>query len=127
MSIKSRIRAWLNMEDLSVIGAPESKFVISRQGKPLKDFVHGVEILNDNVTSMKFVVGTLMKHFDMKEGSAIAAMGAGHIKGSVVLPTDTREQAEQIAQAITADAREQNFPLVCRAIRAGQAIPENVS
>jgi len=68
-----------------------------------------------------------MKHFDMKEGGAIIAMGACHTKGSVVLPTDTREQAEQIAQAITADAREQNFPLVCRAIRAGQAIPDNAS
>jgi ATP-dependent Clp protease adapter protein ClpS len=122
MSIKSRIRAWLNMEDLSVIGAPETKFVISRQGKPLKDFVHGVEILNDNATTMKFVVSTLMK-----EGSSITAMVACHTKGSVVLPTDTIEQAEQIAQAITADAHEQNFPLVCRAISAGQTIPENAS
>jgi ATP-dependent Clp protease adapter protein ClpS len=127
MSIKSRIRAWLNMEDLSVIGAPETKFVISRQGKPLKDFVHGVEILNDNATTTKFVVSTLMKYFDMKEGSSITAMVACHTKGSVVLPTDTIEQAEQIAQAITADAHEQNFPLVCRAISAGQTIPENAS
>ncbi len=115
------------MEDISVIGAPETKFVVSRQGKPLQGFVHGVEIFNDNATTMKFVVGTLMKHFNMKEGSAITAMGACHTKGSVVLPTDTREQAEQLAQAVTADAREQNFPLVCRAISAGQEIPDNAS
>lgn len=123
MSIKSRIRSWLGLEDISAVGAPDVRFVVSRQGKVSTDFTHGVEILNDQTTTMDFVVNMLMQHFDMEKANALIAMAICHTKGGAVLPVDSSEQAERVAQRITAEARERSFPLVCRAVCADHVAP----
>jgi ATP-dependent Clp protease adapter protein ClpS len=114
----SRIRSWLSRNDKAVVGASDIHFVVSRDGTVSTKFVHGVEILNDSTTTMEFVVSILMNHFGMSKTSATIAVGLCHNNGGIVLPLASREQAEHMAQRLTAEARERNYPLVCRAVSA---------
>ncbi len=116
-NIKARIMAWLKSRfDIPL----NSKLAFSKKDFVTTRFTHGVEIFNDNTTTMEFVVDMLMKHFDLKKDDAIVAMLICHEYESVVMPVETIEYAEQIAQLITDEAREQDCMLVCKAASAQQ-------
>jgi ATP-dependent Clp protease adapter protein ClpS len=82
----------------------------------------GVEILNDAVTPMEFVVGVLQSELSMPYDAAVAAMLHVHTKGSVLLPTEDLAGAERAANSISAQARNGGHPLACRAVSAQQAV-----
>ena len=80
------------------------------------DFQTGIEILNDNDTTMEFVVSTLTKHLNMPQDKAIAAMLDIHSKGGMLIPLPTYEMAVNAADAIRSDARANGFKLTCRPV-----------
>lgn len=73
--------------------------------------MYRVIYMNDEVTSMSFVVDSLIEHFRYSEDTAIDMATAIHEGGSAVVAVLPYEIAEQKTVEITIDAREQNYPL----------------
>jgi len=68
---------------------------------------------NDDYTTMDFVVHVLQTIFNMAEDQAIQVMLNVHVKGIGVAGVYTYEVAEMKVAKTTAEAREQEFPLLC--------------
>lgn len=73
--------------------------------------LYKVLYINDEVTTMEFVVYTLMEYFDYSKESALAITDEIHEAGSAVVAVLPYEIAEQLGIEITLDARKQGFPL----------------
>lgn len=67
--------------------------------------------INDEVTTMNFVVESLVEHFDYNEESAFKITEDIHVNGSAVVAVLPYEIAEQKGVEITVEARNQGFPL----------------
>lgn len=67
--------------------------------------------LNDDVTTMEFVVSSLMNHFEYTNDTAIKITEDIHNAGSAVVAVLPYELAEQKGIEITIDARNQGYPL----------------
>ena len=80
-------------------------------------FTHGIEILNDDTTSMEFVTAVLIEHLGLDRPESVRKMLEIHTCGGAVFATPTFEEAERIAAQITEAAGKGGYPLVCRAVR----------
>lgn len=69
--------------------------------------------LNDDVTSMNFVVQSLMDYFHHSVDSAVTLTTDIHNNGRAVVAVLPYEVAEQKVTEVTIDARSQGFPLKC--------------
>ena len=87
------------------------------------EFVTGIEILNDDLTPMEFVVGVLVQHLQIERESAIHMMLGIHGNGGLLIPLEGREHSEAVAAAMTSAARESGHPFICRAVDLGKAAP----
>lgn len=67
--------------------------------------------INDEVTSMEFVVASLIDYFDYNQDTAISITTNIHEAGSAVVAILPYEIAEQKGIEVTLDARSQGFPL----------------
>lgn len=67
--------------------------------------------MNDNVTSMEFVVGSLVDYFDYTVETAAKITTDIHESGSAVVAVLPYEIAEQRGIEVTLDARSQGYPL----------------
>jgi ATP-dependent Clp protease adaptor protein ClpS len=67
--------------------------------------------LNDNQTTMEFVVETLISFFDYTEKTAIQITDDIHDAGSAVVAVLPYELAEQKGIEVTVHARSNNYPL----------------
>lgn len=67
--------------------------------------------LNDDVTSMEFVVHSLIQYFNYNEDTANTLTLDIHQKGSAVVAVLPYEIAEQKGIEVTLDARSQGYPL----------------
>jgi ATP-dependent Clp protease adaptor protein ClpS len=67
--------------------------------------------INDNVTSMEFVVGSLIDYFNYNQDTAQTITHNIHEEGSAVVAVLPYEIAEQKGIEVTLDARSQGFPL----------------
>ena len=67
--------------------------------------------LNDNSTSMEFVVESLMNFFSYTTETALKITQDIHESGSAVVAVLPYEIAEQKGVEITVSARSQNYPL----------------
>lgn len=67
--------------------------------------------LNDDVTSMDFVVGSLIDYFNYNTDTASAITIDIHEKGSAVVAVLPYEIAEQKGIEVTLEARAQGYPL----------------
>jgi len=79
-------------------------------------FKCGIEILNDDRTPMEFVVSVLRKAAGLSETDAIRTMLEIHVKGGVLLTMASMDEARRVADGVTAEARANNHPLICRAV-----------
>lgn len=70
--------------------------------------------VNDNVTTMEFVIETLKSVFGHDEETALAIMQKVHEAGSAVAATLPYELAEQKGVEVTLMARNNGFPLAVR-------------
>lgn len=67
--------------------------------------------LNDNATSMEFVIGSLIEFFDYTTDTAHKIAQDIHDTGSAAVAVLPYEIAEQKGIEVTISARSQNFPL----------------
>lgn len=67
--------------------------------------------LNDNQTSMEFVIESLMEYFDYTAESAAEITMDIHEEGSAVVAVLPYEIAEQKGVEVTINARAQSYPL----------------
>lgn len=67
--------------------------------------------LNDNTTSMQFVIESLIDYFDYTEESAMQVTMDIHEEGSAVVAVLPYEIAEQKGGEVTINARAQSYPL----------------
>jgi ATP-dependent Clp protease adaptor protein ClpS len=67
--------------------------------------------LNDNQTTMEFVVDTLLNFFDYTTETAVQITQDIHTDGSAVVAVLPYEIAEQKGVEVTIYARSQDFPL----------------
>lgn len=67
--------------------------------------------LNDDVTSMEFVVGSLIEYFDYTEDTANEITRSIHNQGSAVVAILPYEIAEQKGIEVTVSARSAGYPL----------------
>ena len=66
---------------------------------------------NDEVTSLEFVVGSLIDYFNYNQDTATSISENIHHQGSAVVAVLPYEIAEQKGIEVTLDARSQGFPL----------------
>ena len=67
--------------------------------------------LNDEVTSMEFVVGSLIEYFNYTDDTAAHITESIHSQGSAVVAVLPYESAEQKGIEVTVSARSQGYPL----------------
>jgi ATP-dependent Clp protease adaptor protein ClpS len=67
--------------------------------------------INDDVTSMEFVVTSLIEYFKYNPDTASTLTQNIHARGSAVVAVLPHELAEQRGIEVTLDARSQGFPL----------------
>ena len=75
---------------------------------------YNVIFLNDNVTTMDFVIAILVSVFNYSDEDALLVTQKIHEEGSAVVATYPYEIAEQKALETTLLARNNNFPLVVK-------------
>lgn len=73
--------------------------------------LYKVLYINDDVTTMDFVVSSLMEYFVYTEETAVKITEDIHENGSAVVAILPYEIAEQKGIEITAEARKQGYPL----------------
>jgi ATP-dependent Clp protease adapter protein ClpS len=105
--------------DTSVTFPPETRLLEVGKFKQ-EGFSSGIEILNDNVTPMEFVVSVLSNHLNIPRQEAVNLMVSVHIGGGLLVPLPP-ERADSVAAAITRDAAAAGHPLVCRVAIAGRS------
>lgn len=67
--------------------------------------------INDDVTTMEFVVNSLMSYFDYSEDTAMKITEDIHDNGSAVVAVLPYEIAEQKGIEVTLEARSNGYPL----------------
>ncbi|GAB4425620.1 MAG: ATP-dependent Clp protease adapter ClpS [Turneriella sp.] len=90
----------------------EDSDVLTRVKKPK---LYKVILLNDNYTTMEFVVYILQKYFQKNEHDARRIMLDVHNNGSGVAGIYPREIAETKVKQVMAHAEQEGFPLACKA------------
>ena len=86
--------------------------VATRTKKAVKEpSLYRVIYLNDNTTTMEFVVETLIEFFGYTEETAAQITVDIHDAGSAIVAVLPFEIAEQKGNEVTVSARSQNFPL----------------
>lgn len=80
---------------------------IALQEPPLFKIIY----INDEVTTMEFVVGSLVDYFNYTSDTAVTITKDIHDAGSAVVAILPYEIAEQKGIEVTLDARAQGFPL----------------
>ena len=79
-------------------------------------FISGIEDLNDDKTPMEFVVKILTGYLEMNQEQAVKAMLHIHNHGGMLFKIEPFERAAEIAERISVEASEQNYPFVCRTV-----------
>jgi ATP-dependent Clp protease adapter protein ClpS len=101
--------------DTSATFSPKTSLLSNKELIPA-GFRVGIEIFNDNTTSMEFVVNTLIRHLKISEEEAIKMMAAIHNNGGLLFPLESYAVAEAISSSISKDAQEKGFTLLCRPV-----------
>lgn len=73
--------------------------------------LYRVIYMNDEVTSMNFVVNSLIGYFNYNQDTATSLTENIHQQGSAIVAVLPYEIAEQRGIEVTLDARSQGFPL----------------
>jgi len=80
---------------------------LALQEPPLYKIIY----MNDNVTSMEFVIHSLIDYFDYTADTASTITQNIHNEGSAIVAVLPYEIAEQKGIEVTLDARTQGYPL----------------
>jgi len=111
--ILQRLRATLGIQSGQGAGRLRPKL------SPVPDnqlFLQGIELLNDNVTPMSFVIDALMLHAGQSKREATLLMLKIHHEGSARVAFASHREAIEAARAICLAAEAGRHPLVCRPV-----------
>jgi ATP-dependent Clp protease adaptor protein ClpS len=72
--------------------------------------MYNVIFINDNITTMEFVIQVLVQIFGYSEDSAVSMTEIIHLQGAAVVAVLPYELAEQKAIEVTLLARSKNYP-----------------
>jgi ATP-dependent Clp protease adaptor protein ClpS len=89
----------------------ETKVRIKTNTKIAEPSMFKIIYINDEVTTMEFVVGSLVEHFRYGADTAIKLTESIHEKGHAVVAVLPFELAEQKGMEVTMEARSQGYPL----------------
>lgn len=81
-------------------------------------FEHGVELRNDEVTPMAFVLSVLREEAGLAHREAAIAVALCHETGGAIVPLPSRGHAVDAAARIATRADREGWPLRCRAVSA---------
>lgn len=81
-------------------------------------FEHGVELRNNEVTPMAFVLNILQEEAGLAHREAAVAVALCHETGGAIVPMPSREQAADAAARIATRADREGWPLRSRAVSA---------
>jgi ATP-dependent Clp protease adapter protein ClpS len=95
---------------------PPDTSLLQMKGFTPAGFLCGIEVMNDNLTPMAFVVSVLQTCVGLNESDATRTMLEIHTKGGALLPMPSIEESKRVGELVTAEARSKNHPLVCRAV-----------
>lgn len=90
---------------------PDAKVKIKPNFKLAEPPMFKVVYMNDNHTTMEFVVKSLIDHFNYTMDTATIITTAVHEEGSAVVAVLPFEVAEQKGTEVTLEARSEGFPL----------------
>jgi ATP-dependent Clp protease adaptor protein ClpS len=93
------------------MSSTETRVKIKPNLKISEPSLYKVLYINDNVTTMEFVVGSLIDFFDYTVETASDVTHLIHEQGSAVVATLPYEIAEQKGIEVTLEARSQGYPL----------------
>lgn len=83
---------------------------LALQEPPLYKIIY----MNDDVTSMEFVINSLISYFDYNDDTATNITTKIHQEGSAVVAVLPYEIAEQKGIEVTLDARSKGYPLLIK-------------
>jgi ATP-dependent Clp protease adaptor protein ClpS len=89
----------------------ETRVKIKPNVKISEPGLYKVLYINDDVTTMEFVVATLVEYFNYTEDTAVDVTKLIHEKGSAVVAVLPYEIAEQKGVEVTLEARNLGYPL----------------
>jgi ATP-dependent Clp protease adaptor protein ClpS len=109
---------WLDKaEALGFMGARSIMLESENQPMPPAEGAFVLELINDDVTKMEFVIAALERLFGLTGAEAIKIMLTVHRNGSAVCAGfDNGAAAQAKADELTALARASDFPLSCRVV-----------
>lgn len=93
---------------------PDTKSRIKPNLKYSEPSMFKIIYINDDVTTMEFVVDSLINHFDYSIDNAVSVTEKIHSDGSAIVAVLPYEIAEQRGIEITVEARNQGFPLLVK-------------
>jgi ATP-dependent Clp protease adaptor protein ClpS len=92
----------------------EVKIKIKPNTKIAEPSLFKIIYINDDVTTMDFVVKSLLDIFDYTVHDAIDMTEIIHVNGSAIVATLPYELAEQKGMEVTMEARREGFPLLVK-------------
>lgn len=90
----------------------EEGIAVAERPKTRRPSMYRVLLHNDDFTTMEFVIDVLVRHFDKSATEAAHIMLQVHHLGVGVAGTYTRDEAETRIEQVSAEAREQGYPLL---------------
>jgi ATP-dependent Clp protease adaptor protein ClpS len=90
---------------------------INDESIPLAE-AFGIEVKDDNVTPMDFVVHALESVLSIKQDDAVRLMLQVHTRGSVTVGRVSHPVAQRFVEQLTQLAGNHGYPLVCRVVPA---------
>lgn len=96
------------------MGKQATKTIIKPNLSLAEPPLYKIVYIDDNITTMSFVVDTLINHFDYNEDTAEKITEDIHNEGSAVVAVLPYEIAEQKVHEVIQQARDQEFPLEIR-------------
>jgi ATP-dependent Clp protease adaptor protein ClpS len=89
----------------------ETKITIKPNYKVVEPSLYKIIYINDEHTTMEFVVESLIEHFNYNNDTAMNITQSIHEDGAATVAVLPYEIAEQKCIEVTVEARSQGFPL----------------
>jgi len=93
---------------------PSTKFAVKTDTALQAPSMFKVIYINDNKTSMQFVIDSLVSHFNYADTTADKIANDVHTLGSAIAAVLPFEIAEQKGTEVVVDARKNGYPLQIR-------------
>lgn len=119
-SLWDRMKSWFSPEEKYSIEPWEGGSLFDSE--LLEADSSGIEVLNDDVTPMDYVIVVLMQCLGLSQRDATESMLRIHLKGFARFGRMRPSVAEELVDYIRTEVAKTDYPLTCR-VCEGQAAP----